>query len=73
MNQSNLVDIDNYCEELASITDLDLAYVRGVVLMNFCKTALGQITFLEATEQIEDTLTQQMVKKDQQNLTLSAV
>lgn len=49
----NLVDIDSYCDELSNITRLDVNKIKSIVLIQFANIANGNISFPEATENIE--------------------
>lgn len=59
----NLVDIENYCNFLSSITSIDIDKVRSVVIICFSGVANGNISFSEACLYIENELVREMGAK----------
>lgn len=55
-NIPNLIDIDSYCNELSTITEIDVEKIRTIVLASFAKIynpTSEAIDFTDATEEIE--------------------
>lgn len=59
----NLVDIENYCNFLSSITSIDVDRIRSVVIIYFSGVANGNISFSEACLYIENELVSEMSTK----------
>lgn len=56
----NLVDIENYCNFLSSITNIDIDRVKVLVILYFSCVADGKMSFSEACLFIENELVKEM-------------
>lgn len=54
VKETDLVDIDNYCNELSLISGLNVGAVRFVVLTNFASVYSNKVSFTDATSNIVD-------------------
>ena len=55
-NIPNLIDIDSYCNELSSITEINVEKIRTIVLASFAKIynpSSENMDFTDATGEIE--------------------
>lgn len=52
VRETDLVDIENYCNELSLISGLNVGTVRFVVLTNFANVATNNVSFADATSKI---------------------
>lgn len=50
--ETDLVDIDSYCNELSIISGLNVGTVRFVVLTNFASVYSNKVSFTDATSKI---------------------
>ena len=73
-NIPNLIDIESYCNELATISDINVNIIRFIVLRNFASVYSSQdIAFTDATNKIENEIIEIINKKhnnDSQNKSL---
>ena len=59
----NLVDIENYCNFLSSITSIDMDKIKSLVILYFSCVTNGNIPFSEACLCIESELEKEMCTK----------
>ena len=52
VKETDLVDIENYCNELSTISGLSVPAVRVVVLNNFASVYSNKVSFTDATSNI---------------------
>ncbi len=52
VNETELVDIESYCNELSSITGLSVPLIRVVVITNFASVYSDKVSFPDATNNI---------------------
>lgn len=52
VNNTELIDIESYCNELSSISGLNIDTVQFVVLTNFASIYSNKVSFLDATDNI---------------------
>ena len=55
-NMPNIIDIENYCNELNAITKINIEKIRAIVVGSFARIYTDEIDFSEAVEEIESNI-----------------